>query len=106
MSVVLPDPEAPIKATISPRVYRQRHAAQHGDFDLTQVIGLADVFQPDQLHVTVCSSLHGRRRPGAFGWLGKEWILGATLLARTPCPHHPGADLRLRSVDPPSRRCR
>ena len=48
--MVLPEPDAPIRATISPCCDFERHAAQHGHVDLTQMIGLGDVFEADQGH--------------------------------------------------------
>ena len=53
----------------------ERNAAKHRDFHFAQVIGLVDVFQPDQFHVVDSWRLHrSRRRPAALGRLRQERI--------------------------------
>ena len=49
------------------RLDRQRDAVEHRDVDFAQVIGLRDVFQPDEFHGT--SSLPPLRNLGANGLL-------------------------------------
>ena len=55
IKVVLPEPDAPISATISPRSMVSDTPSKHRDFHLAEVVGLVDIFQPDQFHI--CSLL-------------------------------------------------
>ena len=92
IKVVLPEPEAPISATISPRRDGERDAAEHRDIDFAQVIRFINVFETDQFHrlisavaVSICSA--ALRQGCDFGrWnsLGVNgFVVSASASART-----------------------